>query len=193
MDKHICKARSRYDGSWVYGYYIAVPCDFGGGTAHLMIKPDAEYKCSGEFAWDHVCQVDPNTVCRYTEMNEFVMVDNSISQPLFEGDIVEIHSVRCPYAAYPQSKYDGPVKARAVIHFERGMWRLDYDNAYNRKMCEPRGNEQYERSVKNAWELYYFGYHGKDEDKYRERNKRFHYHDIIKLGNIYDNPELLEA
>lgn len=193
MDKHIRKAKSKYNGAWVYGYYIVVPCDFGDGTAHLMIEPDAEYKCSGEFSWDHVRSVDLNTVCRYTEMNEFVMADKSINQPLFEGDIVEIHSVRCPYAAYPQSKYDGPVKARAVIYFERGMWRLDYKNKYNEKMCEPRGNEQYERSVNNSWELYYFGYHGRDEDKYREMNKRCHYHDIIKLGNIYDNPELLEG
>lgn len=192
MDKHICKAKSMYDGSWVYGYYIAVPCDFGDGTAHLIIEPDAEYKCSGEFSWNHVRCVDHNTVCRYTEMNEFVMADKTINQPLFEGDIVEIHSVRCPYAAYPQSQYDGPVKARAVIYFNRGMWKLNYDNAYNKKMCEPRGNEQYERSVNNAWELYYFGYHGKDEDKYRESNQRFHYHDIVKLGNVHENPELLE-
>lgn len=193
MDKHICKAKSMYDGSWVYGYYIAVPCDFGDGIAHLMIEPDAEYKCSGEFSWDHVRRVDHNTVCRYTEMTEFVMADKFINKPLFEGDIVEVHSVRCPYAAYPQSKYDGPVKVRAVIHFERGMWQLDYDNEYNTKMCEPRGKEQCERSVDNAWELYYFGYHGKDEEKYREHNKRCHYHDIIKLGNIYDNKALLEG
>ncbi len=193
MDKHICKAKSMYDGSWVYGYYIAVPCDFGDGIAHLIIELDAEYKCSGEFSWDRVRRVDPKTVCRQTEMTEFVMADESVNSPLFEGDIVEVHSVRCPYAAYPQSQYDGPVKARAVIHFKRGQWRLDYDNAYNKKMCEPRGKEQDERSVSNSLELYYFGYHGKDEDKYREMNKKFHYHDIIKLGNIYDNPELLEG
>lgn len=195
MDKHIRKAKSKYDGSWVYGYYIVVPCDFGDGTAHLMIEPDAEYKCSGEFSWNHVRSVDPNTVCRYTEMNEFVMADKSINQPLFEGDIVEIHSVRCPYAAYPQSKYDGPVKARAVICFDRGQWQLDYKNEYNAKICAPRGNEQYERSVSNSWELYYFGYHGKPEyeDEYRRLNHRCHYHDIVKLGNIHDNPELLEG
>jgi hypothetical protein len=178
MDKHICKAKRIDNGEWICGmlcYNV---------YKQLCVQPIGDMTC---------CVIDPNTVCRYTEMNEFVMADKSINQPLFEGDIVEIHSVRCPYAAYPQSKYDGPVKARAVIYFKRGMWRLDYDNGYNKKVCEPRGNEQYERSVNNAWELYYFGYHGKNEDEYREQNKRSHYHDIVKLGNIHDNQELLEV
>ena len=195
MNKHICKAKSMYDGSWVYGYYIAVPCDFGGGIAHLIIEPDAEYKCSGEFAWDHVHSVDPNTVCQYTEMNEFVMTDKSVNQPLFEGDIVEVNSLRRPYAGWPQSTYDGDVKVRAVIYFERGMWMLNYDNPYNNKKCEPRGNEQYERSVDGALDLYYYGYKGKPEheDWYREHNQSYKRGDIVRIGNIHDNPELLEV
>lgn len=192
MNKHICKAKSVHDNTWVYGYYVQLTWD-NGEEVHLIIELDAEYKGAGEFTWNNVRRVNPNTVCRYTETNEFVMVDKTVCEPLFEGDIVEVHSVRCPYAAYPQSKYDGPVKARAVIYFDRGMWKLNYDNAYNNKICEPRGNEQYERSVENAWELYYFGYHGKDEDQHREWNKRCHYHDIVRLGNIHDNPEILEV
>jgi hypothetical protein len=180
MNKYICKAKRIDNGEWVYGSYLPVS---------KTICTEKTYLNSTEYIDLFVI---PETVCRYTEMTEFVMADKSICAPLFEGDIVEIHSVRCPYAAYPQSKYDGPVKARAVIYFERGMWRLNYDNGYNKKMCEPRGNEQYERSVNNSWELYYFGYHGRDENKYREQNKRYHYHDIVKIGNIYDNFELLE-
>lgn len=178
MRKYLFRGQRIDNKEWVYGllcYNI---------YKQLCIQPTEDMSC---------CVIDPNTVCRYTEMNEFVVADKSINQPLFEGDIVEVHSVRCPYAAYPQSKYDGPVKARAVIYFERGMWRLNYKNKYNEKMCEPRGNEQYERAVNNSWELYYFGYHGKDEEWHREHNKRCHYHDIVKLGNIYDNPELLEG
>lgn len=195
MNKHICKAKATYDGAWVYGYYIAVPCDFGDGTAHLIIEPDAEYLCSGEFAWNHVRRVDPKTVCRNTEMTEFVMTDKSINQPLFEGDIVEVRSLRRPYAAWPQSKYDGEVKVRAVINFERGQWLLDYDNPYNNKMCKTRGHEQYERSVEGAWELHYFGYKGKPEyeDEYRKNNKLYSRSDIVKIGNIHENPELLEG
>lgn len=195
MDKHICKAKRVDNGEWVYGYYVALPDEYtyGKDICHAILSLDCEHVCMGEYKSCDWHEVDPDTVCRYTEMNEFVVADKSINQPLFEGDIVEVHSVRCPYAAYPQSKYDGPVKARAVIYFERGMWRLNYKNKYNEKMCEPRGNEQYERAVNNSWELYYFGYHGKDEEWHREHNKRCHYHDIVKLGNIYDNPELLEG
>lgn len=194
MNKHICKAKSKINGSWLYGYYVKVPWD-DGGVAHLIIEQDAEYKRSGEFTWENVRIIDPNTICRYSGITEFVMNDKSINQPLFEGDIVEINSIRRPYAGYPQSTYDGSVKVRAVIYFERGQWLLDYDNPYNNKMCETRGNEQHERAVDGAWELYYFGYKGKPEheDWYREHNQLYDGSDIVKIGNIYDNPELLEV
>ena len=183
MRKYVFRGKKIGGGGWTYGAYLPLS---------QTICTENTYNGSTEYM---DLFVDPETVGQYTEMNEFVMADKSINRPLFEGDIVEVHSVRCPYAAYPQSKYDGPVKARAVIYFERGMWRLNYDNGYNEKICKPRGNEQYERSVSNSWELYYFGYHGKPEheDEHRRLNHRCHYHDIVKLGNIHDNPELLEG
>lgn len=194
MNKHICKAKTIYDNTWVYGYYVEVPWD-DGETAHLIIEQNAEYKGAGEFYWDYVRRVDPKTVCNYTGVAEFVMTDKSINRPLFEGDIVEINSLRRPYAGWPQSTYDGDVKVRAVIYFKRGMWMLDYDNPYNNKMCEPRGNEQYERSVDGALDLYYFGYRGKPEheDWYREHNTSYSRDNIVRIGNIHDNPELLEV
>ena len=200
MDKHICKAKSKYDGSWMYGYYIAVPCDFGDETAHLIIEPDAEYKCSGEFSWNHVRSVDPDTVCRYTEMDEFVMTDRSVCTPLFEGDIVEVWSRRRPpgenivlYRDNTTSKYDIQVKARAVICFKNGQWQLDYNNAYNDAICKLKGNEQIGRIVNADPWLYGFGCHRDDEDWWREHNQRYKWDDIIKIGNIHDNPELLEG
>lgn len=194
MNNYICKAKALSDGAWLYGYYAEVPWD-DGGIAHLIIEPDAKYKRYGQFSWEHVRRVDPNTVCRYTGMNEFVMVDKSICEPLFEGDIVEVNSLRRPYAAWPQSKYDGEVKVRATIYFDRGMWMLEYDNPHNNKMCEPRGNEQYERSVDGALDLYYFGYNGKQEHEewYREHNQSYKRGDIVRIGNVYENPELLEV
>ena len=194
MNKHICKAKSIVDGSWVYGYYVQVLWD-DGEIAHLVIEQDAEYKGCGEFSWDCVRRVYPNTVCYYTGITEFLMTDKEVNRPLFEGDIVEINSLRRPYAGWPQSTYDGDVKVRAVIYFERGMWMLNYDNPYNNKMCEPRGNEQYERSVDGALDLYYFGYKGKPEheDWYREHNQFYNRGNIMKIGNIYDNQELLEG
>ncbi len=134
MNKYICKAKAITDGSWVYGYYVSVPWD-DGQVANLIITEDAKYKCNGEFFWKGVRRVDPNTVCRYTGITEFVMTDKSINRPLFEGDIVEINSLRRPYAGWPQSTYDGDIKVRAVVYFERGMWMLNYDNPHNNKMC----------------------------------------------------------
>lgn len=194
MDKYICKAKALHDNTWVYGYYVKSTWDKG-EDVHLIINLDAEYKGAGEFDWDNVRRVDPKTVCYYTGMTEFVMNDKSINRPIFEGDIVEINSLRRPYAGWPQSTYDGDVKVRAVIYFERGMWMLNYDNPYNNKKCEPRGNEQYERSVDGALDLYYYGYKGKPEheDWYREHNTSYIRGNIVKIGNIHDNPELLEV
>ena len=188
MNEFLLHGRRLDNGEWIDGFYHY--SNWINPTTREVV--DTKYYIRPVGCGDAYAVV-PETISRYTGMTEFVMADKSINRPLFEGDIVEVHSVRCPYAAYPQSKYDGPVKARAAIYFDRGMWRLNYDNGYNKRICAPRGNEQYERSVSNSWELYYFGYHGKDEDKYREMNKRHHYHDIVKLGNIHDNPELLEG
>ena len=194
MDKYVCKAKSIVDGTWVYGYYVSVPWD-DNQVANLIITTDAKYNGNGEFFWKDVRRVDPKTVCRYTGITEFVMTNKSINRLLFEGDIVEINSLRRPYAGWPQSTYDGDVKVRAVVYFERGMWMLNYDNPYNNKKCEPRGNEQYERSVDGALDLYYYGYKGKTEheDWYREHNQSYNRSDIVKIGNIHDNPELLEV
>ena len=183
MRKYVFRGKKIGGGGWAYGAYLPLS---------QTICTENTYNGSTEYM---DLFVDPDTVGQYTEMNEFVMTDKSINQPLFEGDIVEVHSLRRPYAAWPQSKYDGEVKVRAVIYFERGQWLLDYDNPYNNKMCNTRGHEQYERSVEGAWELYYFGYKGKPEyeDEYRKNNKLYRRSDIVKIGNIHDNPELLEG
>ena len=180
MNKYICKAKRIDNGEWAYGllcYNI---------YKQLCVQSIDDTKCVA---------IDPETLCRNTGLTEFVMTDKSINKPLFDGDIVEVTSLRRPYAAWPQSKYDGYVTVRAVIHFERGMWQLDYDNAHNNKMCEPRGNEQYERNVEGALDLYYYGYHGKpeNEDWHREHNPLYTCSDIVQIGNIHDNPELLEG
>lgn len=183
MRKYLFRGKKIGGGGWAYGAYLPIS---------QTICTEVTYPDSTEYI---DLFVDPETVGQYTDMTEFVMADKSINSPLFEGDIVEVHSLRRPYAAWPQSKYDGEVKVRAVICFERGMWQLDYDNAHNNKMCDPRGNEQYERSVDGALDLYYYGYHGKpeNEDWHREHNQLYTRGNIVKLGNIHDNPELLEG
>ena len=139
------------------------------------------------------------SVGQYTEMNEFVVTDKSYNKPLFEGDIVEVCSRRrppdetiCLYRTKPTSQYDIEVKARAVIRFKYGKWFLDYDNGYNAALCKLRGNEQYERTVTASHTLYDFGFHNSNEDWHREHNARYKWDDIVKIGNVFDNADLLE-
>ena len=70
MTNCIFKAKSVFDGMWVYGYYVKSP--WCGQTVHLIIESTAEYKGKGEFDWRQVHRVDPDTVCMYnnTELME---------------------------------------------------------------------------------------------------------------------------
>lgn len=133
-------------------------------------------------------------------MTEFVMTDKLVNSHLFEGDIVEVWSRRRPvgesitlYRDNTTSKYDIETKVRAVIDFKNGQWCLDYDNAYNNAICGLKGNEQNKRTVKANHYLYDFGLHRKDADRFRELNQRIKWHDIVRIGNKLDNPELLEV
>ena len=144
--------------------------------------------------------VHKESVGQYTEMNEFVVSDRSFNKPLFEGDIVEVWSRRRPttenielFRDKPTSQYDVEVKARAVICFKCGCWFLDYDNEYNKELCRLRGNEQTERTVRACSELDHFRYRGNNEDWYREHNHRFKWHDIVKIGTVFENKDLLEG
>ena len=142
--------------------------------------------------------VEPESVGQYTGMNEFVITDRSYSKPLFEGDIVEVWSRRRPstesiwlYRDKITSQYDVQVKARAVIRFKYGKWFLDYNNAYNRSLCKLKGNEQSERTVNACDELYDFCSHNTEWN--RERNSRNKWHDIVKIGTVFENADLLEG
>lgn len=184
MNKFICKAKRVDNGEWICGH-----------VARLDYLTDELFMILPEFI---TIRIDQNTVCRPTEMTEFVMTDKLVCTPLFEGDIVEVWSRRRPpgenivlYRDNTTSKYDVQVKARAVICFKNGQWQLDYNNTYNDSICELKGNEQIERIVEACPLLYSFGYHGDNEDWWRAHNQLYKWADIIKLGNIYDNPELL--
>lgn len=145
-------------------------------------------------------EVVPESVGQYTGMNEFVVTDRTFNKPLFEGDIVEVWSRRRPttenielFRDKPTSQYDVEVKARAVICFKYGRWFLDYDNEYNKALCKLRGNEQTERTVNTSSELDHFQYRGNNEEWYREHNHRFKWHDIVKIGTVFENADLLEG
>lgn len=138
--------------------------------------------------------VYPESVGQYTGMNEFVVTDRSFNKPLFEGDIVEVWSTRRPkWTGYPKSKHDGDIKVRAVICFKRGSWSLDYENKYNEALEKLRGKEEDERTVDPYWELYHFGCHYNDEEWEREHNAHYKWHDIKKIGTVFENADLLEG
>ena len=131
------------------------------------------------------------SVGMYTDMNEFVASDSSYHKLLFEGDVVELWSTRRPYYLNPKSQYDGDVKVRAVICFRRGSWTLDYDNNYNKSLTKLKGREEDERTVEGYWDLYYYDPRNNNEEWLREHN--FKWKDIKKIGNVFDNADLLEG
>ena len=148
--------------------------------------------------------VYPESVGQYTGMNEFMLTNETCNAKLFEGDIVEVWGWRSVYGRN-QSQYDKRVKVRGVIYFNsRGQWYINYDNKYNEALAELKGQETEKRQAHGAYELYYYGYHGSDIEKYRvkelEWHGRFHnkedivgHYDIVKIGNVFENADLLEG
>lgn len=199
MQRTIIFRGKRLDnGEWVYGGYFkhdkvkvcftsddphTKHCIISDGSCDWGFEPPQEY-----------CEVDPKTVGQFTGMNDFVMA-HELRHPIFEGDIMELWSRRRIGAdGYwtVKSQYDGDCIVRAVVVFKNGEWRLDYDNAYNNKIAAARGNEVYDRDVYAHWSLYHLIPHVRNMDTYKRFNSHIKRDDIKIIGNIHDNPELLE-
>lgn len=136
--------------------------------------------------------VVPESVGQYTGMNEFVVTDRSFNKPLFEGDIVEIWGWRSPGYTYDaKSQYDGDVKCRAVIYFEHGEWRLNYKNKYNEALEKLKGKETDKREVTCQWSLHQYG--SRNEEFDRKHNQDYKRNDIVKIGTVFDDADLLEG
>ena len=197
MREYLFRGKRVDNGEWVTGYLGVFK---GTSQIYVPFTEEEEKENEGHFLsaigglWHTVI---PESVGQYTGMNEFVVSDRSFNKPLFEGDIVEVWSRRRLPTEYihnvPSSKYDVKVKAIAVICFKNGEWALDYDNKYNEALCELRGNEQYERTVDANHTLYSFGFHNNNEDWHREHNAHYKWNDIVKIGNVFDNKDLLEG
>ena len=187
MREILFRGKRKDNGEWVEGHYYTQV--YHEGTIeeewYHIIKP------IGSKSWEEV-RVNPWSVGQYTDMNEFVVTDRSYNRPLFEGDIVEVWSTRRPCCSNPKSQYDGDVKVRAVICFIRGEWTLDYENNYNKSLTKLKGKEEDERTVDGDWVLHRFGCHGREEWQ-REHNAHYKWKDIVKIGNVFDNADLLEG
>lgn len=184
MREYLFHGKRVDNGEWPEGYYVKAEKLDKSGYEHFIIE-------EGVDGFSHL--VYPESIGMYTGMSEFVVTDRSFNKSLFEGDIVEVWSTRTPKYMNPQSQYDGDVKVRAVIHFKCGQWSLDYDNEYNKTICKLRGNEQTERTIESWDEVYHFQCHSRDEEWEREHNSHYKWHDIVKIGTVFENAELLEG
>lgn len=195
MRDYLFHGKRTSNGEWVEGYYTLYANNIG---LHPCILTGTEQGCVIP------AFVIPETVGQYTGMNEFMLTDESRNAPLFEGDIVEVWGWRSVYGRN-QSQYDKRVRVRGVIYFNsRGQWYINYDNKYNEELAKLKGSETDKRQAYGAYELYYYGYHGSDIDKYRakelEWHGRFHnkedicgHYDIVKIGTVFENADLLEG
>ena len=146
------------------------------------------------------------SVGQCTGFDEWMLDDTSRDAKLYEGDIVEVWLNRQIYGQ-TWSQYDGPVKFRGVIVFKFGEWRVDFKNKHNEVICKARGKEENDRNIPCGQSLYNLCFHcyDKDREEYRkqrlelrERCKKwgtdgnFIYDDIVKIGNVFENADLLE-
>lgn len=146
------------------------------------------------------------SIGQYTGFDEWMLDDASRNAKLYEGDIVEVWCNREIYGS-PWSTHDGKVKFRGVIVFEYGEWRIDFKNKYNETICKAKGKEEYDRDVPWGYELYhnYFN-HLKNREEYRKKQLesrekcrkhgwegQFIYDDIVKIGTVFENADLLEG
>ena len=150
--------------------------------------------------------VHPESVGQYTGFDEWMLDDASRNSKLYEGDIIEVWGNREIYGSN-WSQYDGKVKFRGVIVFEYGEWRIEFKNKYNEIICKARGKEEYDRDVPWGHELYRSCFHHlKDRDKLRQKKLEdresclkwgfddySYYDDIVKIGTVFENADLLEG
>ena len=195
MRYYIFCGKCKDTGEWIEGYYCKAEKLDKRGYEHFIIEEGAD-------GYSHL--VVPESVGQYTGMNEFMLTDETRNAKLFEGDIVEVWGWRSVYGRN-QSQYDKRVRVRGVIYFGgRGQWLINYDNKYNEELAKLKGSETDKREAHGAYDLYWYGYHGSDIEKYRaqelEWHGRFHnkedivgHNDIVKIGTVFDNADLLES
>lgn len=206
MREYIFHGKRVDGGEWVEGYlgvFKGVPQIYVPFTEEEDKENEGHIFSAIGGLW-HI--VVPESVGQYTGFDEWMLDDASRNAKLYEGDIVEIWSNREIYGS-PWSTHDGKVKFRGVIVFEYGKWRIDFKNKYNETICKAKGKEEYDRDVPWGYELYhnYFN-HLKNREEYRKKQLesrekcrkhgwegQFIYDDIVKIGTVFENADLLEG
>lgn len=193
------RGKRKDNGEWVYGSLIKR--DLGCFIVDESNNSSLRLCSESVFAFDCVLVI-PKTVGQFTGLTEFVMTDKTFNKDLYENDIIEVWSRRRPededvilWRDKPSSVYDTEVKIRGVIKYKNGEWVIDFNNDYNNQICKLKGKESRKRTVLTCDRLYRYGccLPSDDEEWHREHNKRYKWDDIVKLGNVFDNPELLKG
>lgn len=192
MREYIFHGKSKATEEWVEGYLTYCPTRkqyYIMNNVHSFPIPVYE-----------------ESIGQYTGFDEWMLDDASRNAKLYEGDIIEVWCNREIYGS-PWSTHDGKVKFRGVIVFEYGKWRIDFKNKYNEAICKAKGKEEYDRDVPWGYELYhnYFN-HLKNREEYRKKQiesrercrehgweGQFIYDDIVKIGTVFENADLLEG
>jgi uncharacterized phage protein (TIGR01671 family) len=156
------------NGEWAEGYPQG---DCGDG------RPDTITNQNGAYL------IDPATIGQCTGLRD------KNGKLVFEGDRVRVEGCRAPIYEEARSQYDGKVVAVAIVEFSCFGWTLNGDTDENRRLCELRGNETTDRTIRFHKDLYYYN----PSVEMRRLNPRHTKWDITVVNTIHDNPELLEA